>query len=126
MREFKNVLVELRQKRHLTQDKLAEILGITKQALSHYERGVRYPKPETLEAIADYFNVDMDYLTGRSLVTTSLRPAAGPDLDPDEAKLLSDFRVLGDEGQAMLLSRAQELIKLGYTREEEAKKGVRS
>ena len=122
MREFKNVLIELRQKRHLTQDKLAEILGITKQALSHYERGVRYPKPETLEAIADYFNVDMDYLTGRSLVTTSLRPAAGPDLAPDDQALLNKYHMLSDEGKGMLQDRADELIALGKTVEEEAKK----
>ena len=126
MREFKDVLVELRQERKLTQDKLSEVLGITKQALSHYERGTRYPKPETLEAIADYFNVDMDYLTGRSPLTTRLvSPAAGPDLSDDEAELLKQYRLLGDEGQAMLLSRAEELIKLGYTRIEEAKKGAK-
>lgn len=70
MAKFEERLKELRKKNNLTQDELAKKLHITKQALSHYENGSRYPKRETLEAIADLFNVDMDYLTGRSSVTT--------------------------------------------------------
>lgn len=125
MREFKDVLTDLRKSRKLTQDRLSQALGITKQALSHYERGARYPKRETLEAIADYFNVDMDFLTGRSMVTTSISPspAAASALSPDEQDLLEQYRSLSDEGKGLLSSRADELIRLGYTVEEECKKG---
>lgn len=65
--QFSKILRSLRKARSLTQDELAERLCITKQALSHYERGTRYPKKETLEAIADFFDVGIDYLVGRSL-----------------------------------------------------------
>lgn len=64
MREFKDIFKNLRLDKDMTQDELADALRITKQAVSHYERGTRYPKPDMLDAISDYFNVDMDYLTG--------------------------------------------------------------
>ena len=102
MREFKDILLELRKNRHMTQDSLSDALHITKQALSHYERGTRYPKKETLESIADYFNVDMNYLTGRSSTTTiiSPTPASAPSLSPDRLDLLEKYDVLNDEGKA--------------------------
>ena len=74
MREFKDIFKNLRLDKDMTQDELADALRITKQAVSHYERGTRYPKPDMLDAISDYFNVDMDYLTGRSSRTTRPSP----------------------------------------------------
>lgn len=85
MREFKDIFKNLRLDKEMTQDGLAEALGITKQAVSHYERGARYPKPDVLEAISDFFNVDMDFLTGRSSRTTRL-------LTDDELRLLNAYR----------------------------------
>jgi len=127
MATFNGNLRDLRNMRKLTQEQLADALHITKQALSHYERGTRYPKPETLEAIADYFNVDMDYLTGRSSMTTVLSSPAAVASSPsslshDQESLLGKYDMLADDGKQQLLARADELIKLGYTIEEEAKK----
>ena len=64
MREFKDVMKGLRAGRRLTQGELAEALGVSRSAISMYERGEREPDFETLETIADFFNVDMNYLTG--------------------------------------------------------------
>lgn len=128
MREFKDILIGLRKSKGMTQDRLSDALGITKQALSHYERGTRYPKKDTLDAMADYFNVDMNYLTGRSTVTSVLcDPVSSPssDLDPDDRELLIKYHMLSDEGKGMLQDRADELIALGKTVEEEAKKDAR-
>ena len=63
---FGSVLRELRLRNNMTQRVLAEALGLSESAIGMYERGHREPDFETLETIADYFNVDMDYLTGRS------------------------------------------------------------
>ena len=63
---------ELRKERQLTQDELAGRLNLTKQAVSQWERGIREPGFETLEMIADFFNVDTDYLIGREDHTTLL------------------------------------------------------
>lgn len=69
MREFKNILRELRAEHEMTQDDLARLIGVQKATISHYEAGTRYPKRDTLQAIADLFNVSTDFLTGRSTRT---------------------------------------------------------
>ncbi len=52
----------LRKKNDVTQDKLADYLGVTPQAVSRWESGVCYPDMNVLPAIADYFSVTMDEL----------------------------------------------------------------
>ena len=90
MAEFKDIFRNLRIDRNMTQDELADALGLTKQAVSHYERGSRYPRRDRLESISDFFNVDMDYLTGRSSVTTRL-------LTEEELRLLNAYRAASEE-----------------------------
>ena len=59
---------KLRTDKGLSLRELADICETSKSAISMYERGERRPKYETLEAIADAFNVDMDYLLGKSAI----------------------------------------------------------
>ena len=66
MANFGLILKSLRNSRSLTQTELANKLGISYSTISMYERSQRQPDFETLEAIADFFNVDMDYLLGKS------------------------------------------------------------
>lgn len=67
MSRFSERLKELRVSHGLSQQELANQLGcVSKSSVNMYERGEREPSFETLEAISDYFNVDMDYLLGKS------------------------------------------------------------
>lgn len=70
MGNFKERLKTLRQSRDLTQSSLADALNISRSAVGMYENGSREPDFETLELIADFFNVDIDYLLGRTTKTT--------------------------------------------------------
>lgn len=72
MGDFKTVFKNLRLAKGMSQVELAEALGITRSRLSMYELGQREPDFETLELIADYFNVDIDYLMGRTEKTTMI------------------------------------------------------
>ena len=85
---FPGRLRELRKSRNMTQPQLAQLLGIAKSTISMYENGRREPDLETLEAIADIFNVDLNSLASkkeRSVIpagfqpvpTTSKRPRLG-------------------------------------------------
>lgn len=62
--DFAARLKELRLRKELSQNDLANILGLSKSTISMYERGEREPDFETLESIADFFNVDMNHLLG--------------------------------------------------------------
>lgn len=66
MSEFSKRLKKLRTDLKMTQDELAPELGISRSTLGMYETGKREPDFETLETIADFFNVDMNYLIGYS------------------------------------------------------------
>ena len=59
-------LVELRKARRLTQRQVAEGTHITEVAVQNYESGRRKPSYDILIALADYFDVSLDYLVGRS------------------------------------------------------------
>lgn len=68
MANFAAVIKQLRMERGITQEQLASMLKVSRSTIGMYETGNREPDFETCEAIADIFNVDMDYLTGRSKV----------------------------------------------------------
>ena len=65
MNEFKDMLIFLRKREGLSQLELGEKLNLTKSTISMYENGRRKPSFEVLEAIADYFNVSMNFLMGK-------------------------------------------------------------
>lgn len=68
MGNFASVIKQLRLERGITQEQLAALLKVSRSTVGMYETGSREPDFETCEAIADIFNVDMDYLLGRSCV----------------------------------------------------------
>jgi len=56
----------LRTGKRLTQEDLAEKLGVTKASISRYELSAIYPSVEVLIEISKYFDVSVDYLLGLS------------------------------------------------------------
>lgn len=59
-------IARLRKEKGITQDEMAKHLDISRGALSMYEINKREPDTVTLKKIADYFDVTVDYLLGRS------------------------------------------------------------
>lgn len=59
-------IAELREAKGWTQEELSARLGITRAALSHYEKNRRKPDFEALKLLADCFDVSVDYLVGRT------------------------------------------------------------
>ena len=66
MPNFSSRIKLLRTERGITQEQLASMLKVSRSTIGMYESGKREPDFETSEAIADIFNVDMDFLMGRS------------------------------------------------------------
>jgi transcriptional regulator with XRE-family HTH domain len=63
---FAECLKLCRNIKNISQRQLAEDLGISVRAYKYYESGEREPTVSTLIALADYFDVSLDYLVGRS------------------------------------------------------------
>lgn len=60
-----NIIMRLRKEHGMTQDQLANALGITFQAVSKWENGISSPDISTLPLLADLFGVSVDQLLGR-------------------------------------------------------------
>ena len=82
MSGFSERFKSLRREHDLTQQALADRLKTSKSSVNMYERGEREPGIQTLEAIADLFNVDMDYLLGKSDVPNRTQAEASSGLVP--------------------------------------------
>lgn len=63
---FAEKLKKLRKEKGITQIDLAKILNVANGTIGNWESGNRQPDYITLQKIADYFNVSVDYLLGRA------------------------------------------------------------
>ncbi|MBB6215190.1 transcriptional regulator with XRE-family HTH domain [Anaerosolibacter carboniphilus] len=70
MAVFQNRLRELRKALGLSQEKLGQKFNLAKSTISQYELGKRSPDSVMLTKLADFFNVTVDYLLGRTDVKT--------------------------------------------------------
>lgn len=103
MSKFGGNLKALRTNNGVTQIELAEVLGISKSAVSMYENSQREPSFEILEAIADFFNVplatlvssDLDEIeSSESISRTKIRTIAAHainELDEEQIKKVIEF-----------------------------------
>ena len=62
--DTKDILLELRKKKGLSQDELAEKLFVTRQAVSRWENGETVPNTETLKLLSKFFDVSINTLLG--------------------------------------------------------------
>lgn len=92
MGEFQNIFKVLRTSRGFTQTEIAKAIGISRSTIGMYETGLREPDFETLEKIADFFNVDIDYLLGRTNKTTMLSETSKAYyLNPETAQMAQEL-----------------------------------
>ena len=112
---FKTVIKSLRTSHGLTQDELSKQLGISRSTIGMYESGAREPDFETLELIADYFNVDTDYLLGRTNKTTYIPSAFKSE---DENNLLQSYRDLSDLNKKKSVTYIENLLSNQQLEEE--------
>lgn len=93
----------MRKSRQMTQEDLAKAIGQSPSSITMYETGRRSPDYETLEALADVFNVPM------SALVSNEDPPDAPDLSELDLSLLNMYHSLNSRGQKLLFERAEEL-----------------
>lgn len=105
---MKEQLQQLRKSRGLTQDDLAEILGISLSSYQKYERDAISPSYETLCKIADFYHVTTDYLLGREPATD---PFVMLQLPEDQKSVMERFASFPDDVRAIILDAIKELAE---------------
>ena len=115
MATFSERLRELRKENRITQQELADKFFITKSAVSKYENGVNTPENKLLQDLADYFNVSIDYLLGRTN-NNSTKVEYGIN---DKAKeILEVIKKAGVDLENIDYTKLEQLLKLSNIEKE--------
>ena len=102
---FKDNLISLRKLHHMSQEALAEKLGIARQTLSKWETGESVPDIEKCMEIAKIFDVTLDDLTGESCSRLGMK-------SPPKGKHLFGMMKVGEKGQIVLPARARRVFNI--------------
>lgn len=77
-------MIELRKQNGLSQQDLADRLGVSRQAISRWETGAVQPLADSVKSLAQVFQVSTDYLLNDDLDTPTPPPTAQPAPTPQE------------------------------------------
>lgn len=88
---FAEIFVQYLQEKGITAYNVAKGAGIPQGQMNQYKNGKRVPTAENLIKIADYLKCSIDFLLGRT------------GTDEQELELISDFRLLNEEGKEDVL-----------------------
>jgi len=111
---FSERLIKLRTNNNTMAKDLAFNIGISKQAISQYEKQQSTPSADILTAIAEYFNVSLDYLLGKtdspSIIIDNKNNSDEQNITNEEAELLEDFRLLDKYEKNIIMGKISEMI----------------
>ena len=84
----------LRNRKNISQQHLAEIIGVSQQSINKYENHSVEPDIDTLIKLADYFETSVDFLIGHTEIDHIIEKVEAFDLNNDEASLIKSYRLL--------------------------------
>lgn len=100
----------LRKEHGLTQQVLANALGVTQQSVHKYENNYIEPDVETLMTLADIFETSIDYLVGYTDIKHKIEPTEKFDLNIAEKTFIQQFRKLSSQKRKIVLDLIEILI----------------
>ena len=104
-------ITEARKRRDMTQEALAERIGVTKGAIANYENGISVPKTAIMYRLFDALDIDANFLYQDDMVT----PPRSASLAIDESRLLSVYRTLSPDGRIKAQAYLDDLAKIYYS-----------
>ena len=92
----------LRQEYGISQQKLADVIGVSQPSINKYENHNIEPEIEILKRMADYFNTSIDYIVGHTDIRRKIEHTEAHQLNQSEAEMLTRFRSLADDEKACI------------------------
>lgn len=103
---FNENIVQLRKLNQMTQEDIAEAVGVSRQAVAKWESGETIPDLEKCKLLAELFGVSLDDLA-------NYEPEDNMGLDvPPKGKHLFGMVTVGDKGQIVIPARARKLFDI--------------
>jgi len=100
-------LKALRLKKGLSQQALAEVIGVSQQSINKYENHDVEPDLRTLMVLATFFNTSVDYLIGHTQIDHVIETVQPFELNREEADLLNSWRTLSQKQKESIFSVIQ-------------------
>lgn len=104
---FKDNLVNLRKLNNMTQEELAEQVGVTRQAVAKWEAGESEPSLDKCKLLAEAFNVSIDDLANYEVSEDDMGIGV-----PPKGKYLFGVVTVGDKGQIVIPARARKIFDI--------------
>ena len=105
---FKDNLIELRKLNNMSQEDLAEKIGVSRQTLSKYETGESLPDIEKCQLIAETFSVSIDDLLNYDKKSDDSLGLAVPP----KGKYIFGMVKVGDKGQIVIPAKARKVFDI--------------
>ena len=86
----------LRQEYGISQQRLADAIGVSQPSINKYENHNIEPEIEILKRMADYFNTSIDYIVGHTDVRRKIEHTEAFHLNQSESEMIMKFRSLKD------------------------------
>jgi transcriptional regulator with XRE-family HTH domain len=96
-------LKKLREDAGLSQERLANQLGIAQQSIHSYERGLYEPDITTLKELAAYFDTSVDYLIGNTGIRGKIVKTDKFELNEEEAEVIRKYRAMTVKNRKSLM-----------------------
>lgn len=108
--DFKDIFIQLRKERKYTQEGIAKALNVSKSTIAMWETGERKPSTDKYEEVSDFFNVDMDFLYGKTNIKRKTtfdnngNKSEVPIYDKDTIELIDLFSKINKEQKQTVLA----------------------
>lgn len=94
----------LRQEHGISQQRLADAIGVSQQSINQYENHSVEPDISVLTRLADHFNTSIDFIVGRTDIRRPIEHTEAFHLNKDESDVITQYRVLkGSEKQCIAM-----------------------
>ena len=101
----------LRREFNISQQKLAEAVGMSQQSINQYENHDTEPDIMTLCKMADYFETSVDYIIGHTDIRNHIEPTSAYHLNADEGDIINKYRALTPKERACVAQVIDALLE---------------
>lgn len=101
----------LRREKGISQQTLADVLGVSQQSINNYENKTIEPDIDMLKMMANYFGTTIDYITGYANTRYPVDHTAAYHLNADESDLIDKYRALSEKERACVATVVDNLLE---------------
>lgn len=101
----------LRQEYRISQQRLADAIGVSQQSINQYENHNIEPDISILSKIADYFDTSIDYVVGHTDIRRRIESTEAFHLNMDEAEVVTQYRALNERKKSCIKTMVHTILE---------------